>query len=190
VLVEFGEAGRDRDAVVELSTLIDADRAADLLQEWDAGEQGLALETVAGNLGDDHVPLSSAARSRLLAVAERWGVSEAVRRDLRWCPDPDVEDQPWRVVQDTDEALRILVELATEIGPGHALQGKDLTPWLACDDVLIRIDDRAAQAGRAPYLCAVAHPTWSRHRESPPWPTTALYPSAHPALDDLMRCFA
>jgi DNA-binding protein H-NS len=72
------------------------------------------------------------------------------------------------------------------------LHGRALTVWLvcnACDDVLIRIDDRKARSADAPYRCAVVHATWSGHAERPPWPSTTLYTDAQQALDHLEGCF-
>ncbi|WP_154814326.1 hypothetical protein [Actinophytocola xinjiangensis] len=183
----------ERDEIVFLSRLLPTAHVGDPVDYWDHAEQGLAIEILSSVLSDRHVPVAGKDRDRLMALARAWGVVDRVRGDLRWCPDPDLEDQPWRVIEGTDFSRVVERELAAEISSGHPLHGKDLTAWLACeacDDVLVRVDDQAAQAGKAPYLCAVTHPTWSEVPETPPWPRATLLTTSGAALDLLLRCWA
>jgi hypothetical protein len=183
---------RDREVIVDLSGLLPPEFRTVPVELWDPGEEGLAVETLADLLSDHHLPLRLADRLWLLAMADRWGVGRRVRGALRWCPHPDADDQPWTVVEGSGRAQSVEAELGTEIDRGHDLHGRALTVWLicnACDDVLVRIDDRQAQSGDMPYLCAVVHVTCSGHAERPPWPSTTLYTDAHQALDHLERCF-
>src|SRR5215217_2859255 len=110
---------RNRDVVIALAAFIDPERAATLLHDWDAGEQCLALENLAGNLGENHVPLPSVERAQLVVVAQRWGVDERVNSDLRWCPDLDADVQRWRIVEGTDEAERFVALLGEAVTAGH-----------------------------------------------------------------------
>ncbi|WP_395111712.1 hypothetical protein [Actinomadura sp. SCN-SB] len=179
--------------IASFSVLLPSERQGVPGELWDAGERGLAVEMLADNLAEQHQPLRRSERLSLLALAELWAVGDQARGALRWCPDPDIEDQPWKVVEDTERAWNITIELGTEIAVGHALHGRDLTVWLACnacDDTLVRIDDRQAQVGVTPYQCAIVHPTWSGHAEHPPWPSTPLYSNSRQALDHLERRFS
>jgi hypothetical protein len=164
--------------------------AEGVLGDWDAGEPGLALEILGERLSDRHTPLSAGLRGRLGDLADRYGVAARVRPCLRLCPDADLPDPPWVAVEDTQAAIEVLVELDAEIGPGHCLAGRDLTPWLTCrrcGEVLVRVDDADARAGRAPYRCAVVRPTWSGRPEAAPVPVTALYASLDAALDHFLH---
>lgn len=177
--------------LVELSLLISPERAEAVRDLWDYGEPGVALEILAANLADDHIPLTAAIRTELVTLACRWRVGDQIEQDLCWCPDPDDEDHPWEVVEGTAPAVGVEQELHKEIGPGHPLHGRQLTAWLtcaACDDVLVRLDDVKVRAGSAPYACAVVHPTWIGKTERLPFPNTVVFSSAQDALDRLTRC--
>lgn len=73
-------------------------------------------------------------------------------------------------------------ELAREVRRGHKLFGLDLTivaRRFAQDDILVTSPARAG--------CAAVHLTWTRGRETPPWPRTTWCESvdgAKKALDD------
>jgi hypothetical protein len=182
---------RDREVIVELSGRLPPESRAVPVELWDPGEEGLAVETLADLLSDHYLPLRQADRRPLLSMADRWGVGQRVRGALRFCPDPDADDTPWTVIDGSTRAQTVEAELDTEIARGHDLHGKALTVWLACnacDDVLVRVNDRQAQSGDAPYRCAVVHATWSGHAERPPSPSTTLYADAQQALDHLERC--
>jgi len=163
-----------------------------LLSTWDAGEWGLAIEDLADNLSDRHTPLLRADRAAILQLATAFGVSPKAVSALRWCPDLESEDEWWRDIEDSPRASAIAAELDREIAPGHALHGVSLTPWLecgACDDVLVRLDDENARTGKVRYRVAIVHPVWSRHSETPPWPSTVVFEQALDALDRLETCF-
>jgi hypothetical protein len=179
----------EREALVGLSLLISTERAEMVQDLWDHGEPGVALEILASNLSDDHVPLTAARRAELASLARPRGVGDQVEWDLRWCPDPDDEHHPWQVIEGTEAGVGIESELYEGIGPGHLLHGRQLTAWLtcvACDDVLVRLDDEEARAGKVPYACAVVHPTWIGKRDRLPWPYAEIFSSAHEALDTLI----
>ncbi|MBX7105466.1 MAG: hypothetical protein K1X57_15380 [Gemmataceae bacterium] len=81
---------------------------------------------------------------------------------------------PWySVADDTDQIAGLEKELADELAAGHPLFGlpvRTLARRQDCDDVLFAIEDGSGRV-------AVAHLTWARHPEPPPWPYTAVYPS-------------
>jgi len=73
-------------------------------------------------------------------------------------------------------------ELAREVRRGHELFGLDLTVVsrrFGQDDVLV------IAAGRSG--CAVAHLTYARGRENPPWPRTTWFASVDDAKASLAR---
>lgn len=192
VAVNGADRPRDRELIVSLSGLLPPDSRAVPTELWDVGEEGRAVETLADLLSERRLPLPEDDRLRLLAAAGRWGVGQRVRRAVRWCPDPDAEDQPWSVVEGTEFARTVAAELETEIGRRHPLRGTKLTMLLACnacDDVLVKIDDGTAPPGASLGRYAVVHPTWSGRRERPLWPSTTFYADSLEALDRLESCF-
>ncbi|URM97419.1 hypothetical protein LUW76_25390 [Actinomadura madurae] len=191
-MTDRGRQG-DREFVARLSEPVPLGDRSEPLLLWDAGEQGLAVETLADLLCDAHVPLGRADRARLAEMAKSWNVLGRVAGALRWCPDADDPDPRWRVVEGTDREPVVAAELGAETGPGHVLHGRELVVWLACnacDDVLVRLDESRARARGRPHRFAVAHPTWSGQRESPLWPMVTVYASSLAALDRLERCSA
>jgi hypothetical protein len=181
----------DDELFVRLSLLIPAEGAETIRELWNCGEPGVALEILTTHLADDHIPLTSAQRADFVVLARRCGVADEVERDLRWCPDPDDKDPPWKVIEGTKAAPAVEHELYAEIGPDHPLHGIGLTAWLtctACDDVLLRLDDKKVRAGKAPYACAVVHLTWTGKRQRLPFPHTEIFGSSQDALAHLMRC--
>ncbi len=197
-LLQFGPERREtfvwkvhRPEFQRLSGLLEpAVPVAGMLTVWDAGEWAIAIEDLAEMLSDHHTPLLRADRKAVLALADAFDVSAKAASALRWCPDLESEDEWWREIEDSPRALAISDELSREIGPGHPLHGIPLTPWLecgACDDVLVRLGDENVRPET--YRVAVVHPTWSRHRESSPWPSTVVFDQALDALDRLETCF-
>ncbi|AHH99819.1 hypothetical protein GCM10010174_44920 [Kutzneria viridogrisea] len=171
-----------------LSRLLPAERADEAHSYWRHGEPDLAVETLIDLLSDRHVPLTRADRARLLKLAISYGCEDRAWEALPWCPDADDPDWPWRAIEHTEFGRTVEAELVTEIGPGHPLHGKQLTAWLACercDDVLLMVDEDSPDP-----LCAVVHPTWSRRRESLPWPETVLLADEDDAIAALGRCHA
>jgi hypothetical protein len=165
---------------------------ASVVSTWDAGEWEFAVEDVAEILSDRHTPLLRAHRAAILELATAFGVSAKAASALRWCPNLEAEDEWWRDIEDSPRASAVAGELTLEIAPGHTLHGIQLTPWLecgACDDVLVRLDDEHARTGKVRYRVAVIHPVWSRHSETPPWPSTVVFERALDALDRLETCF-
>jgi len=162
------------------------------LSTWDAGEWEFAIEDLATQLAEWHTPLRRADRVELLELAAAYGVTDRVRALLRWCLDPDAEDERWQDIEDSTRATHIVRELLTEITPGHLLHGISLTPWLecgACDDILVRLDEVNAGGPGWQYRVAVIHPTWSHRPERLPWPATTVFDQAIDALDRLETCF-
>ncbi|WP_412515460.1 hypothetical protein K8Z49_25950 [Actinomadura madurae] len=64
----------DREFVARLSEPVPLGDRSEPLLLWDAGEQGLAVETMADLLCDAHVPLGCADRARLAEMAKSWNV--------------------------------------------------------------------------------------------------------------------
>jgi hypothetical protein len=80
-------------------------------------------------------------------------------------------DEPMERVPAGAMADLLLAELDREVGPGHPLHGRKWTlvaRALPQDEVLITSDDDVA----------LVHLTWSRKRETPPWPATTFLGSA------------
>lgn len=154
----------DRPVLVELSQLISAGYT-DPTEYWDVGEPVLAIEVLADNLAEYHMPVGDTDRERLRNLARQWpGLCDRVARCLRWCPNPDRTEPPWTVVEGTDLGRDIGVRLAADIGPDHLLHGRQVIAWLVCngcDDVLVRVyDDRIRTK---PYMFAVIRPAHSWH---------------------------
>jgi hypothetical protein len=53
----------------------------------DAGECGLALESLADWLSEDEVPIRSAVRDEMQRLGQEMGIVERVSGSLRFCPD-------------------------------------------------------------------------------------------------------
>lgn len=183
----------ERNVIVELSRLIETERGEIVRELWDHGEAGIAIDILVTNLSDGYIPLTAARRAELATLAHhRSSAGDQVEERLRWCPDPDDEDPPWEVVEDTKRAGEFECELYKEIGPDHPLHGRKLSAWLtctACDDVLVGLDIEEACAGRVPFAYAVVHPTWIGKRERLPCPDADVFSSPNDALDRLMRCW-
>ena len=67
------------------------------------------------------------------------------------------------------QAVALEREAATEIGPGHQLNGHALTliaACSACDSAAFEVDD-----GRF----AIIDLTWKLHQEPPPWPSAEIF---------------
>jgi hypothetical protein len=76
--------------------------------------------------------------------------------------------EPW-FAPGQAQAAALEREAATEIGPGHQLNGHALTviaTCSACDSVAFRADD-----GRF----TIIHLTWKLHQEPPPWPSAEIF---------------
>jgi hypothetical protein len=93
--------------------------------------------------------------------------------------------EPWSAADLTQEmAAAFEQELDREVGPGHPLFGirvETVARHRACDDVLFRLLDGSTRV-------AVVHLTWTRRaRETPPWPSTELYPDLQTWAEQRMR---
>jgi hypothetical protein len=80
--------------------------------------------------------------------------------------------QGWYALQPGD-GVGFEAELARELSPGHRLYGLALRAVGQGgngDDILFKIADGSGRF-------AVAHLTWARKAEKPPWPDSALFES-------------
>ena len=80
---------------------------------------------------------------------------------------------PWHPIA-PEQGVALECELARELGPAHAIQGrtaKAIAVRQDCDDVLFELDE-----GKSGY--AVVHLTWIMKMETTPnYPSTELFPS-------------
>lgn len=77
---------------------------------------------------------------------------------------------PWQPLS-LDRASAFEAEVQRELSPGHPLHGVKLSALAhsdRADDVLFQLDNNRV---------VDVHLTWSRKRESPPWPSHRIYPT-------------
>ena len=86
--------------------------------------------------------------------------------------------EPWFIAPE-DLRSDLLRELRTEIGAGHALDGRRLVAVAkcgGCDDAIFTVEDTD------PVQWVRVHLTWSGSTEASPWPRTEVFLEPHDAF--------
>ncbi|MBT2445180.1 hypothetical protein J7E93_34885 [Streptomyces sp. ISL-36] len=186
----------DRPRFAALARLAPEHAAAAAREAWDIGEQEAAITGLVETFLREGTPVTERARGGLAALAETWGVWEALQERIASCRPADEDDTPWRLAgPEPAEAIR--GRLVRAIGPGHALHGFEPVVWMACgacDAVLVRVHEREPW-GVSPFAShyAVVRPTDERPTpeqgpETAPYPAITVCATPYEALDRLDVC--
>ncbi|WP_158850779.1 hypothetical protein [Saccharothrix deserti] len=103
-----------------LAALLPPDRAREVVDCWDIGEQEAGLDRLVSGLVEGGVAISADDHARIAVTAEVWGVREAVEPVLRRCRSRAGGDV--RVIED-GEAMG---------GEPFGLADLVVVPWIAC----------------------------------------------------------